>query len=159
MQGLESLANRVCVLQCEALSLVGDTQCTLDTVKFTFMLWDHVACGVRMGCVQDGGGGLLFVVSYDGVGAEKRLFMGVPWIECTGCGRTLAAASTVDSFLQQIHSSDCLQTDVVFDGKLAVDKTLSLHLQFGCDIGNKSMLLVKDVAECDNVLLVIDLFK
>ena len=159
MQCLESLANRFCVLQCEALSLVGDTQCTLDAVKFTFMLWDHVACGVRIGCVQDGGGGLLFVVRYDTAGAEKRLFMGVPWIECTGCGRTLATASIVDCFLQQIHSSDCLQTDVVFDGNLAVDKTLSLHLQFGCDIGNNSTLLVKDVAECENVLLVIDLFK
>ncbi len=71
--------------------------------------------------------------------------MGVPWIECKGCGRTLATASTVDYFPQQVRGSNCLQTDVVFYGNLAVDKTLSLHLQFGCDIGNRGVLLVKGV--------------
>ena len=55
------------------------------------------------------------------------------------------------------NSSACLQTDVVFDGSLAVDKPVSLHLQFDyCHEGRS--LRVENVAECDNVLLVIDMF-
>ena len=155
---LESLANRACLLQCGEMALVGDEQCNLDAVKFTFILWDHVAYRVRMGCVLDGSGSMLFVVSYDSPANGKRLFMGAPWRVSSAGVREPASVDAVDNFLQKLGGSGSAQADVVFDGDLAADRPVSLHLRFdGCmDCG--AALLVKDVAQCDNVLLVIDMF-
>lgn len=162
---LESLANRCCALQSEMMTMVGDDRCNIDTMNFTFMLWDHTASGVRMGCICDGGedDGLLFIVNYDSPVNGKRLFIGTPWIaDCVKHeqGRQLATAETVCEFLHQMCSmkADVLNTNVVFDGEIEVEKSTRLHLHFDHAIEGKS-LLVKDVAECDNILLVIDMFQ
>ena len=95
---LESLANRCCALQSEMMTMVGDEQCNIDTMNFTFMLWDHTAQGVRMGCISDGDDGLLFIVNYDSPANGKRLFVGTPWISDSvkhEQGRQLATAKSV----------------------------------------------------------------
>lgn len=161
---LETLVNRCCALQCETMQMIGDDLCNVEIMSFTFMLWDHVACDVRMGCI--GGvekGELLFMVGYDSPVCGKRLFMGVPWVvDCLPDpqGRKLALSDTVGEFLCEMGKTKIgtSNTDVVFDGDLSVDKPVSLHLHFDCVIDGKT-LLVKDVAECDNILLVIDMFK
>jgi hypothetical protein len=157
MQRLESAANRLCAEQ--LLSLTNEEQCEIKSVNFTFMVWDHTAHGVRMGCVRAGDANeMVFVVSYDSAANGKRLFMGTPFcVDAMQC-RTLASERMVNRFLLDANSSACLQTDVVFDGSLAVDKPVSLHLQFDyCHEGRS--LRVENVAECDNVLLVIDMFQ
>ena len=146
---LESLVNRLCAIHmCEGENV------TLDSVVFEFMLWDRTASSVRMGCV--GVDELVFVVSYE----SKRLFMGTPFVaDCLDHkkDRALASPSVVDQFLREIGTRGSLHANVVFDGNLATDKTISFHIQFQHHIHGKS-LLVKDVMECDNVLLVIDAF-
>jgi hypothetical protein len=159
---LESLANRVCLLQCDALSVLGDEQCNLDALSFAFMLWDHTAHAVRIGCVQSDGS-LLFIVSYDSPTNGKRLFMGAPWV-VRGDARCMASTDAVNGFLRDAGCVKQLKADVVFDGDLAVDKTVSLHLRFDCNhhdgsINDGDALLIKDVACCENVLLVIDMFE
>ena len=155
---LESLANRVCALECESMTLVGDEQCDLDAVKFTFMLWDHTACGVRMGCLQSGVDELLFIVSYDSPVNGKRLFMGQPWLDCGEKKRVIAPMASVDRFLQEVRKTNNLNANVVFDGDLAVDRSIGLHLCFDQRVDGKA-LLVKDVAECENILFVIEMFE
>jgi hypothetical protein len=160
MMQLESLANRLCSLQCDFMCVGGDEQFELESVNFTFMLWDHKASGVKMGCVS-GSDELVFVVQYESPMNGKRLFMGTPWLANGSrheLGRELADSDTVGLFLRQAKCIKSLQTNIVFDGNLAVDKPVSLHLQLDCQIKGKS-LLVKDVAECGNVLLVIDMFQ
>ena len=160
MRLIESLANRLCCLQCEMLCVGGDTRFDLESVNFTFMLWDHTACDVRMGCIGDGDQ-LMFVVRYDSVANGRRLFMGTPWLADRAhhaLGRELASMKSVDQFLQQAQTNKKLQTNVVFDGNLAVDEPIGLHLQLDHPIDGKT-LLIKNVAECRNVLLVIDMFE
>jgi hypothetical protein len=154
---LESLANRLCSLQCD---MMCEDDFELDSVNFTFMLWDHTARGVKMGCVGDGGE-LAFVMRYDSQHNGKRLFIGTPWLADAlhhEQGRVLASEDAVRAFLHCVSSSRCLQTNVVFDGSLTVDEPISLHLQLEHLMDGKT-LLVKDVAECGNVLLVIDMFE
>lgn len=92
MQLVESLANRVCLLQCNALSMIGDRECSLGALNFVFMLWDCTAYAVKMGCVQ-GDEGLLFIISYSSPDAGRRLFMGVPWVLKNGLSETASAAA------------------------------------------------------------------
>lgn len=155
MQHLESAANRLCAEQ--LLGLTNEEQCEIKSVNFTFMVWDHTAHGVRMGCVR-GVDELVFVVSYDSSANGKRLFMGTPWcVDALQC-RTVASERLVNQFLADACSKPLLQTEVVFDGSLAVDKPVSLHLHF--DYSHEgSSLLIENVAECGNVLSVIDLFQ
>ena len=161
---LESIANRCCALHSSMMRVVGDAECDVDLMNFAFMLWDHTACGVKMGCMCDDGidNELLFIVSYDSPVSGKRLFMGVPWVaDCVEHekGRERASPDTVGQFLREISNTKIYisKTNVVFDGNVSVDRPVSLHLHFDHAINGKS-LLVKDVAECDNILLVIDMF-
>jgi hypothetical protein len=129
---------------------------TLDNVVFEFMLWDHTASCVRMGCV--GSDEMVFVVSYDS--ESRKLFTGTPYVvDCLDHkrDRVLASPSMVETFLREIRGRRSLHANVVFDGNLATDKTISFHLHFEHHIHGKS-LLVTDVMKCDNVLLVIDAF-
>jgi hypothetical protein len=156
MQRVESLVNRVCSLQCDMLCM--DEQ--FESVDFTFMLWDHTVHNVKMGYVG-GGSELQFVLRYDSPVNGRRLFVGVPWLaDCVHHehGRVPATPDMIDPFLAQAGCCKRLQTNVVFDGTLTVDKPVSLHLQLDLKIRDKT-LLVKDVAECNNILLVIDMFE
>ena len=155
---LESLANRLCSLQCDMMCMGGEFD--VESVNFTFMLWNHTAGKVKMGCMGDGDQ-WVFVVRYDSPLNGKRLFMGTPWLaDCAHheCGRELASSDTIAQFLKQTRCSRSMQTNVVFDGNLTVDKPVSLHLQLDHRINGKT-LLVKDVAECGNILSVIDMFE
>ena len=156
MQLVESLANRVCLLQCNALSMIGDRECSLGALNFVFMLWDCTAYAVKMGCVQ-GDEGLLFIISYSSPDAGRRFFMGVPWVLKNGLSET-ASAEAVKFFLDRAMEVECLQAEIVFDGNLAVDTVIPLHLKFS-NFNDDEYLLVKDIAKCENVLLVIDQFK
>ena len=157
LQQLESLTNRLCA----QLLLTNEDQCNLDALSFTFMVWDHTARGVRMGCVRGADDdSMLFVVCYDSPANGRRLFMGAPWVadpQHHEQGRALASEGVVNRFLRDVGAG-CLEAEVVFDGSLAVDKPVALHLKFGRLVEGKA-LLVKDVAECENILLVIDMFQ
>ncbi len=86
--------------------------------------------------------------------------MGAPWVADPlhhEQGRVLASESVVNQFLSDVGASS-LQAEVVFDGSLAVDRPVALHLKFDHLLEGKA-LLVKDVAECENILLVIDMFQ
>ena len=162
---IESLANRFCALQCDMLMCVGgDEVYNLDVVTFTFMLWDCTAYNVRIGCIGSGENDddLLFVVRYEStVAAGVRLFTGKPYMaDCSDHTKNRALASQVEvvKFLKGMQTGGRMQTDIVFDGDLAVDKIIKFHLQFGLSIDGKT-LLIKDVIACENVLLVIDSFQ
>lgn len=149
---LESHVNRLC-----AIHMCEEETVTLDKVFFEFMLWDHTASCVRLGCV--GSEAMVFVVSY---GSESRkLFTGTPFVVDYfdhKKDRVLASPTIVDQFLCGIRGRKSLHANVVFDGNLATDKTITFHLHFKHYINGKS-LLVADMMKCDNVLLVIDAFK
>jgi hypothetical protein len=73
LQHIESSVNRLCA----QLVLTNEDQCNLNTLSFTFMVWDHMARGVRMGCVRGKeDDSMLFIVSYDSPANGRRLFMG-----------------------------------------------------------------------------------
>jgi len=79
----------------------------LESVNFTFMLWDHTAQGVKMGCLSDGDK-QVFVVRYDSPVNGKRIFMGTPWLaDCSHheLNRELASSDTISQFLQQARFS------------------------------------------------------
>ncbi len=157
---LQSLVDRLCALQCDIMCAGGDgEQFDLESVNFTFLLWDHTACGVTTGCVGEGEK-LVFLLRYDSPQNGRRLFVGTPWVADRvhhESGRERASLDTVVGFLRDARCRRNLKTNLVWDGSLAVDHELSLHLQFDHSVGGKA-LLVKDVAKCDNVLLVIDMF-
>ena len=157
LQHIESSVNRLCA----QLVLTNEDQCNLNTLSFTFMVWDHTARGVRMGCVRGKeDDSMVFIVSYDSPANGRRLFMGAPWVVDPlhhEQGRVLASEGVVNQFLRDVCAG-CLQAEVVFDGSLAVDKPVALHLKFDHLLEGKA-LLIKDVAECENILLVIDMFQ
>ena len=152
---LESIANRLCSLQCDMLCMGGGFD--VETVGFKFMVWNHTAHNVKMGYVDDGVRSL-FVVRYESPVHGRRLFVGAPWLIDCEDRRSLASSDAIDRFLQQVKRINSLQADIVFDGSLAVDKPLSLHLRLGGPIDGKT-LLVRDVVVCGNVLIAIDLFE
>ncbi len=61
LQHIESLVN----LLCAQLVLTTEDQCNFNTLSSsTFMVWDHTARGVQMGCVRgEDNDSMLFIVS------------------------------------------------------------------------------------------------
>ncbi len=77
--------------------------------SFTFMVWDHTARGVRMGCVRvEDDDRMLFIVSYDCPANGRRLFVGAPWVADPlhhEQGRALASEGVVNQFLSDVGAS------------------------------------------------------
>ena len=158
---LEALIDRICALQCEVVCWGADEPLKFNSVNFKFMVWDHTANNVRMGCVASSGGDMQFVVRSESVGNGRRLFVGTPYVADESNhlnGRELASVAVVDHFLREMQSVCSLNANVVFDGGLELDQPVSLHLQFGHPIAGKTLLL-KDVVKCTNLLFVIEMFQ
>ena len=159
MIGLERLVDRIWLLGCE---VDCDEEILQDkAVKFNFLLWDHTAFGVGMGCFECDDS-VYVIMNYTSTSdGTLRLFRGEAWTSDSllpSSDRCKADMSTSMRFLRSMRQQKELCVSVVFDGQMEVDKNFDLHLNFEHSIDGRS-LLVRNVLDCDNPLLVIDRFK
>jgi hypothetical protein len=160
MRAIEHLVDRIWKLGSEAE--FDDEQVLQDkAVRFNFLLWDHTAFGVGMGCFECDDS-VYVLMNYTSTNdGTLRLFRGEAWTSDAvkpSHDQRKADMSTAMQFLGAMQQQQELCVNVVFDGQMEVEKNFDLHLNFEHSIQKRS-LLVRNVFDCDNPLTVIDRFK
>jgi hypothetical protein len=144
------------------LGLDFDEQTLQDkAVRFNFLLWDHTAFGVGMGCLECDESVFVLLNYTSTSDGTLRLFRGEAWTSDAsqpGKNQRKADMGTAMRFLGAMRQAEELNVNVVFDGQMEVEKNFDLHLNFDHSIEKRS-LLVRNVFDCDNPLNVIDRFK
>ena len=144
------------------LGLDFDEQTLQDkAVRFNFLLWDHTAFGVGMGCLECDESVFVLLNYTSTSDGTLRLFRGEEWTSDAsqpGKNQRKADMGTALRFLGAMRQAEELNVNVVFDGQMEVEKNFDLHLNFDHSIEKRS-LLVRNVFDCDNPLNVIDRFK
>jgi hypothetical protein len=130
-------------------------------VRFNFLLWDHTAFGVGMGCFECDDSVFVLMNYTSTSDGTLRLFRGEAWTSDASKpskNQRKADMTTAMQFLGAMRNQKELSVYVVFDGQMEVEKNFDLHLNFEHSIQKRS-LLVRNVFDCDNPLTVIDRFK
>ena len=156
MRTLERIVDRLWHLGSD----FDDEQTLQDkAVRFNFLLWDHTAFGVGMGCFECDESVYVLLNYTSTSDGTLRLFKGEAWTsDASTKNRRKADMGTALQFLGAMRQAEQLNVNVVFDGQMEVEKNFDLHLNFDHFIQDQS-LLVRNVFDCDNPLMVIDRFK
>ena len=153
MLAVERLVDRVWCLGCD----FDDGVFRSSAVQFNFLLWDHTATGVDMGCFECDDD-VWIVMKYESHNdGTLRVLRGQAWTSDSlrAEDRRKADMGTAVRFLGAMPQQ--FSVSVVFDGQMEVDRKFDLHLHFDHPIQGRRLLLRK-VLEGDNPLTVIDQF-